>query len=118
LLRAGNDYSAVFCALRIGQINGPELLRSIRSEFPRMPVVVITKPKDLKFAILASMVGASDFIQTPLTAVKIRASLDRAIARKSVESALLHNEMSPRRKKPVNPARLKVDSPQKKQSGT
>jgi len=95
LLRAGNDYSAVFCALRIGQINGPELLRSIRSEFPRLPVVAITKPKDLKFAILASMVGASDFIQAPLNAVKILASLHRAITRKRVELALLHNEMSP-----------------------
>lgn len=118
MLRAGNDYSAVFCALRIGQINGPELLRSIRSEFPRLPVVAITKPKDLKFAILASMVGASDFIQAPLNAVKIRASLHRAITRKRVELALLHNEMSPGRKKPVSPARLKVDSSRKKQSGT
>lgn len=103
LLRAGNCYSAVFCALRMGQINGPELLSSIRSEFPRLPVIVVTKPKDLRFAILACMFGASDFIQTPLSAAKIQASLDRAMTRKLVELALPDGGTNARRKKPVSP---------------
>jgi DNA-binding NtrC family response regulator len=116
LLRAGNCYSAVFCALQMGQINGPKLLRSIGSEFPRLPVIVVTKPKDLRFAILACMFGASDFIQVPLNEVKIRASFDRAMTRKLAELALLDGENSARRKKPVTPANSKVDSPRKRHS--
>jgi DNA-binding NtrC family response regulator len=116
LLRAGNSYSAVFCALRMGQINGPELLRSIRSEFPRLPVIVVTNPKDLRFAILACIFGASDFIQTPLNAVKIRASLDRAMIRKIIELALPDGENSAIRKKPVSPVNPKVDTPRKRHS--
>jgi FixJ family two-component response regulator len=82
--------------LSIRPINGAALLRSVKSEFPELPVVVLTKPKDIRFGILASIVGASDFIQTPVDAVKIRASLDRAIKRKHIEMALLRSETSAR----------------------
>lgn len=92
LIRTGNCYSAVFCTLRIGSINGMELLRRVKSEFPQLPVVIVTEPQGLRSAVLASIAGASDFIQTPLDPAKIRASLDRAIIRKRIEAAWLASE--------------------------
>jgi DNA-binding NtrC family response regulator len=66
-----------------------KFLDYLYAEHPDVAVVVITAPDDLRRAVLATISGASGYIQTPLQPEAVAAVLRSSLDRKQSEFALL-----------------------------
>lgn len=69
-------------------MDGMELMTRVREDYPEIAFVLITEPEDLRHGILAMISGASDYIVSPLRPCSVKASLNRALKRKRLESAI------------------------------
>jgi len=72
--------------VKMPEMDGIELLTEVKRIIPSLPVLVITGYGDIKMAVRALKVGASDFIEKPL---------DRQSFLSAVESALKRNILTP-----------------------
>ncbi|MDR1050539.1 MAG: sigma-54 dependent transcriptional regulator [Deltaproteobacteria bacterium] len=74
-----------------GSEQGFDVLEKARSEFPQIPVVVISGHGNIETAVKAVRQGAYDFIEKPLSADKIILSVHRALnfRRLSAENQIL-----------------------------
>ncbi|PWJ58483.1 two-component system response regulator HydG [Dyadobacter jejuensis] len=69
----------VMTDFRLGDITGTELLTSIKSKNPRMPVLVITGYSDIKIAVNVMKLGAYDYITKPLFPDEILVTVNKAL---------------------------------------
>jgi UDP-3-O-[3-hydroxymyristoyl] N-acetylglucosamine deacetylase len=60
-------------------VDGIELLRRIKSEQPRVPVIMISGHANIQSAVAATKLGAADFIQKPFSVSGLLASIARAL---------------------------------------
>ncbi|HEV2171197.1 MAG TPA: UDP-3-O-acyl-N-acetylglucosamine deacetylase, partial [Candidatus Binatus sp.] len=61
------------------EVDGIELLRRIKSEQPRVPVIMISGHANIQSAVAATKLGAADFIQKPFSVSGLLASIARAL---------------------------------------
>jgi UDP-3-O-[3-hydroxymyristoyl] N-acetylglucosamine deacetylase len=61
------------------EMDGIELLRRIKSEQPRVPVIMISGHANIQSAVAATRLGAADFIQKPFSVSGLLASIARAL---------------------------------------
>ena len=61
------------------EMDGIELLRRIKSEQPRVPVIMISGHANIQSAVAATKLGAADFIQKPFSVSGLLASIARAL---------------------------------------
>lgn len=61
-----NDYDAVLCDVKMPNIDGIEVLESILTMNPVVPVIMITGHGNVEIAVKALKKGAFDFIEKPL----------------------------------------------------
>jgi DNA-binding NtrC family response regulator len=87
LLHKGR-HRAVLCDLDLTGVDGKKLLNTIRTDFPEVAVVAVTRPGKLRHGILAMIAGASGYIQTPLQPAEVAACLLNAMKRKQLDVAL------------------------------
>ena len=80
-----NPYQAVFYDLRAPGMDGMEFMSRVNQFFPQVAFVMVTQPEDVRDGILAMLSGASDYIQAPLDARAVIASLARSMRRKHLE---------------------------------
>jgi DNA-binding NtrC family response regulator len=80
-----NPYQAVFYDLRAPGMDGMEFMRRVHQRSPNVAFVMVTRPEDVRYGILAMLSGASDYIQAPLDPRAVIASLARALRRKYLE---------------------------------
>jgi len=81
-------YQVVLIGLDVPEMKGMKFVNYVRERFPEVALVVVTKPDDLRSAMLAMISGASGYIQTPLRPETVCSSLKSALKRKRLESAL------------------------------
>jgi len=74
---------AVLSDLVMPGTDGLWLLRTLRSELPEAPVVLLTGRGSVQLAVQAIKEGAYDFIEKPLEASRLRLVLDRALEKKA-----------------------------------
>jgi two-component system response regulator HydG len=67
----------VITDLRVPEIGGLELLRTIRSLYPQTAVLVLTQYGTVEAAVEATRLGAADFVVKPFHLDELRAKLDR-----------------------------------------
>ena len=60
-------------------MDGIELLRRIKAEQPRVPVIMISGHANIQSAVAATKLGAADFIQKPFSVSGLLASIARAL---------------------------------------
>ncbi|HEV2170719.1 MAG TPA: UDP-3-O-acyl-N-acetylglucosamine deacetylase [Candidatus Binatus sp.] len=60
-------------------VDGIELLRRIKAEQPRVPVIMISGHANIQSAVAATRLGAADFIQKPFSVSGLLASIGRAL---------------------------------------
>ncbi len=60
-------------------MDGIELLRRIKAEQPRVPVIMISGHANIQNAVAATKLGAADFIQKPFSVSGLLASIARAL---------------------------------------
>jgi DNA-binding NtrC family response regulator len=71
----------VFLDLRLGGMDGMELLRRIRPDHPHLPVVILTAYADSANTIEAMKLGAFDHLTKPIGREDVKAVLARALSR-------------------------------------
>ncbi len=67
-----NKYDLVILDLKMPKRSGMEVLRSIKSQWPHIPVIMVTGFASIENAIEATKIGASNFIPKPFTANELK----------------------------------------------
>ncbi len=68
------------------QMDGMEVLRRLREDFPEVAVIMISGHGTIETAVKAAKLGAYDFIEKPLSLEKIIITIDHALREKSLET--------------------------------
>ncbi|MGD9825359.1 response regulator [Desulfobacter sp.] len=75
----------VFLDLKMPGMDGMEVLRRIKEEWPETRVIIITAHGTVESAVEAMKLGAVDFIQKPFSPAEIRELAIRVMAREALE---------------------------------
>jgi two-component system response regulator HydG len=81
------EFSLVLCDYRLEDTDGREILRAIKSNYPKTGVIIITGYSDIKMAVELIKMGAYDYITKPLYPDEILNTINKAI---ETQYALLH----------------------------
>jgi two-component system response regulator HydG len=77
-LKSG-DYSLVLCDYRLEDTDGREVLKTIKLQYPKTGVIIITGYSDIKMAVELIKMGAYDYITKPLYPDEILTTVNKAI---------------------------------------
>lgn len=61
-----HSFDLVYLDIRLPDMSGLEILKTIRSDFPEMPIILFTAQPDLHSAVEALRSGATDYLMKPL----------------------------------------------------
>ncbi len=86
-LVAAEDPPIVFTDLKMPEMDGFEVLRQIKKSAPATEVIVITGHGDMDLVVQALNLGATDFINKPISRHALEAALARAGARLAAGAA-------------------------------
>lgn len=73
------DYDVVLTDLRMGTVDGLEVLRVVKNKMPMTEVVVMTAYGTIESAVEAMRLGAFDYIQKPFTEQELLLKVSRAV---------------------------------------
>jgi two-component system, NtrC family, response regulator AtoC len=79
-------FDALVTDLRMRGMDGIELCERVATNFPHVPVIVMTAFGSMDAAVAAIRAGAYDFLSKPLKPEALTMALDRAIRHKRLES--------------------------------
>jgi two-component system response regulator HydG len=60
------DFNLVLCDFRLEDTDGREMLKNIKTQYPKTGVIIITGYSDIKMAVELIKMGAYDYITKPL----------------------------------------------------
>ncbi len=80
---------ALLLDLSMPDIPGRDLLARVTSDYPEVPVIVLTATNDLDTAVACMQSGAKDYLVKPVDAGRLVSSLKRVMEVRSLESELL-----------------------------
>jgi DNA-binding NtrC family response regulator len=78
---AGRDFDLAILDMRMPEMDGLELLESMRERNIQTPVVIITAYGDVPHAVRAMKLGAIDFLEKPLTPEALRSTVGEILVR-------------------------------------
>jgi DNA-binding response OmpR family regulator len=78
---ADKDFDLAILDMRMPEMDGLELLESMRERNIQTPVVIITAYGDVPHAVRAMKLGAIDFLQKPLTPEALRSAVGEILGR-------------------------------------
>ena len=84
-----HPFDLIYLDIRMPDVSGLELLKTIHTKFPELPVILFTAQPDLNSAVEALRRGATDYLLKPL---KPQAVIDRT-------QAILADKQMDRRKR-------------------
>src|SRR5579864_7459674 len=77
-LKTGN-FNLVLCDFRLEDTDGREMLKNIKTQYPKTGVIIITGYSDIKMAVELIKMGAYDYITKPLYPDEILITINKAI---------------------------------------
>ena len=77
-------YDVVLCDVKMPKVDGVEVLRFIKANFPAIEVVMLTGMSDVKIAVECMRLGAYDFITKPTSADELLGTIQRALERRQL----------------------------------
>ena len=80
----GKLYHAVLLDVKMPKVDGIEVLKFIKNNYPGVEVIMLTGAADVKTAVECMRIGAYDFITKPTTADELLATINRAIERRQL----------------------------------
>jgi len=88
----------ILCDIRMPDGNGLDLLRRVKTESPKIPVIMITAHTSTKDAIEAMKAGAVDYIAKPFDVEELGLIVDRALGERRLrdENVYLKQELAAR----------------------
>lgn len=82
-----NTYDLILTDFRLPDIDGLEVIKSLKSTHPRRPVIVITGYSDVKQAIEAIRLGAEEYVTKPIYPEEILLHVQKALQKQNQPSA-------------------------------
>jgi two-component system response regulator HydG len=73
------DFNLVLCDFRLEDTDGREMLKNIKTHYPKTGVIIITGYSDIKMAVELIKMGAYDYITKPLYPDEILNTITKAI---------------------------------------
>ena len=88
-------FDAVLCDVKMPKVDGVEVLRFIKSNFPNVEVIMLTGIADIKTAVECMKVGAFHFITKPTTTDELLTTLERALERRQlvIDNVVMKGEL-------------------------
>jgi len=83
-----DDVDLITLDLNMPGMHGQELMRTVRSEFPQIEIVIITGFGSIESAAEGIRAGICDYIPKPFDVVQVGAAVSRALARKRARARL------------------------------
>ncbi|MEG6507167.1 hybrid sensor histidine kinase/response regulator [Nitratidesulfovibrio sp. 1201_IL3209] len=80
--------AVVLTDVRMPGMDGIDLLRAVKTEFPGVEVLVLTGHGDMELAVSSLRFGAGDFLTKPVAPEALEVALDRARQRMALREAL------------------------------
>ncbi|MBL4678024.1 MAG: sigma-54-dependent Fis family transcriptional regulator [Mucilaginibacter sp.] len=100
------EYDLVLCDFRLEDTDGREMLKSIKSLYPKTGVIIITGYSDIKMAVELIKMGAYDYITKPLYPDEILNTITKAIETQyALHEGTANDYSSPA--KPASPKEIK-----------
>ena len=89
------DIEVMLLDLRMPHISGEELLEDIVSDYPEIPVIIVTGANDVETAVKCMQLGAFDYIVKPVEKSRLVSATRRAVEMRELqrENQLLKNHM-------------------------
>ena len=85
-LRAGDQADAVVSDVRMPGMNGYELLRHVRAEWPNLPFLLVTAFGDVEDAVAALQEGADDYLTKPVKVQELRQRVQLHLERRALST--------------------------------
>jgi two-component system NtrC family response regulator/two-component system response regulator HydG len=85
-LRAGDRVDAVVSDVRMPGMDGYELLRHVRSEWPGLPFLLVTAFADVEDAVAALQEGADDYLTKPVKVQELRQRVQLHLERRALST--------------------------------
>ncbi len=94
-LLQSRDIEVMLLDLRMPHISGEELLENIVSDYPEIPVIIVTGANDVETAVKCMQLGAFDYIVKPVEKSRLVSATRRAVEMRELqrENQLLKNHM-------------------------
>jgi len=70
---------AIICDIRMPKINGVEAIQYFQTQYPRVPLIVMTGHPDLQMATSFLQNGVSDYLVKPVDSEKLCAAVAKAV---------------------------------------
>ena len=86
------------------EMDGIELLRRIKAEQPRVPVIMISGHANIQNAVAATKLGAVDFIQKPFSVSGLLSAIGRALEGDTAAPEIAEASGAPRPKRKAKAA--------------
>ncbi len=88
-------YDVVLCDVKMPKVDGMELLKFVKTNYPTTEVVMLTGTSDVKIAVECMKLGAYDHIIKPTTADDLLTTIERALERQQLvrHNAVMKNEL-------------------------
>lgn len=74
----------VICDIRMPKINGIEAIAYFRSQYPRVPIIVLTGFPDTDMATSMLREGVVDYLVKPVEGEKLKAAVARAMEQREI----------------------------------
>jgi DNA-binding response OmpR family regulator len=81
----GNAFRLVFLDLKMPGMDGMEVLRRVKDNWPKTRVIIITAHGTIASAVAAMKLGAVDFIQKPFSPREIRGLATQVLEREALD---------------------------------
>jgi DNA-binding NtrC family response regulator len=81
------QFSLVFLDLRMPGMDGMDVLRRIRDDWPSLRVIIVTAHGTIDSAVEAMKLGAVDFIQKPFSPAEIRNLAKLVLEREALDAS-------------------------------
>ncbi len=93
-----DSYDLIIADLKMPQMDGIELLKQLKLEFPDVFLIMMTAYGSVKTAVEAMKMGAYDYVTKPVSAEEIRLIIQRAFERQNLitENKALRKELEGR----------------------
>ena len=87
-LLSDTQYGLVLLDLWMPKLSGEELLKMIKSEYPYLPVVIVTAEEDMQTAVRCMKIGANNYITKPVEPHELLARIEQTLNVRDLENQL------------------------------